>query len=52
MKKLVIGAAVAGSAAFAFRRFAAKARKMRDHCRDMIAGHQEARPTASTRCGS
>lgn len=39
MKTLVIGAAVAGGAAFAFRRFARKGRMMRDHCRDMMRDH-------------
>jgi hypothetical protein len=52
MKRLVIGAAVAGSAAFAFRRLAGKARQMRDHCREMIAACQQSKPTTSPGCGS
>lgn len=52
MKRFVIGTAVAGGAAFAFRRLAGKARKMHDHCRDMIAGRQDARPTGSSGCAS
>ena len=52
MKKLVIGAAVAGGAAFAFRRLAGKARKMRDHCHEMMAGCEESTPTISPGCGS
>ena len=38
MKRLVIGAALAGGAAFALRPLARKTRMMREHCRDMIAG--------------
>ena len=52
MKRLVIGTAVAGGAAFALRRLAGKARTMHDHCRDMIAGCQAAEPTESPGCGS
>lgn len=52
MKRLVIGAALAGSAAFALRPLAHKARTMRDHCREMIAGRQESEPTPSAGCGS
>lgn len=50
MKRLVIGTAVAGSAAFALRRLAREARKMHDQCRDMIASRQDAKPTASRGC--
>ena len=52
MKRLVIGTAVAGSAAFALRRLAREARKMHDHCRDMTAGHQDTKPTESCGCAS
>jgi hypothetical protein len=52
MKRLVIGTAVAGSAAFTLRRLARKARKMHDHCRDMAASCQDAKPTASSGCAS
>ncbi len=36
MKRLVIGAAAAGGAAFAVRRFARKASEMHHHCREMM----------------
>jgi hypothetical protein len=52
MKKLVLGAALAGGAAFAFHRLAGKARKMHDHCREMMAGRQESTTTVSPGCGS
>ena len=52
MKRLVIGAAMAGGAAFAFRRLAGEGRKLRDHCRDMIAGRQESKPTEPGGCRS
>lgn len=52
MKKLVLGAAVAGGAAFALRRLAGKERRMRDHCREMMAGRQASSPTVSPGCGS
>jgi hypothetical protein len=52
MKQLMIGTAVAGSAAFALRRLARAARKMHDHCRDMTASRQDAKPTASSGCVS
>ena len=52
MKRLVIGAAVAGGAAFAFRQLAGKARKMRDHCREMLAACQQSKPTTSPSSGS
>ena len=52
MKKLVIGAAVAGGAAFALHRLAGKARKLRDHCHEMMAGCKESTPTISPGCGS
>ena len=52
MKRLVIGAAVAGGAAFAFRRLASNARKMHDHCREMMAGRQGSTPTVSPGSGS
>ena len=51
MKRLLIGTAVAGGAAFAFRRLAGRARKMHNHCRDMIAGRQAAEPTEFRGCG-
>jgi hypothetical protein len=51
MKRLVIGAAVAGGAAFAFRRLASKARKMRDHCRELMAGRQKPTPTVASAVG-
>jgi hypothetical protein len=47
MKRLILGAAVAAGAAFAARRLADKARTMRDHCREMMAGHQHSKPAAS-----
>lgn len=52
MKRLVIGAALAGGTAFAFRRLAGEHRKMLDHCRDMFAGRQASDPTVSPGCGS
>ena len=52
MKRLVIGAALAGGAAFALRPLANKARKMRDHCREMMAGSQESKPTESSGCSA
>ncbi len=52
MKRLMIGAAVAAGAAFAFRRLAGKERAMRDHCREMMAGRQASTPTVSPGCGS
>lgn len=52
MKRLVIAAAVAGGAAFTFRRLARKTRKVHDQCRDMIATCQQSKPTVSTGCGS
>ena len=52
MKRLVLGIAVGGGAVFAFRRLASKALKMRDHCREMMAGRQESTPTVSPGCGS
>lgn len=39
MKKLVIGAAAAGGAAFAVGRLARKGREMHDHCREMMRDH-------------
>jgi hypothetical protein len=52
MKRLVIGAAVAGGEAFALHRLAGKARKMRDHCHEMMDGRLASAPTASAGCGS
>jgi hypothetical protein len=52
MKRLVIGTAVAGSAAFTLRRLARKARKIHDHCRDMTASRQDARTAESSGCAS
>ena len=52
MKRLVIGAAVAGGAALAFRRLAGEHRKMLAHCRDMIAGRQEPDPAVCHGCKS
>ena len=51
MKRLVIGAAVVGGAAFALHRFAGKAHTMHEHCRDMIAACQESKATESSGCG-
>lgn len=39
MKRLVIGAAAAGGAAFAVSRLARKGRKLHDHCRDVMRDH-------------
>ena len=36
MKRLVIGAAAAGGAAFAVRQLVRKGRKMHDHCREQM----------------
>jgi hypothetical protein len=52
MKRLVIGTAVAGSTAFTLRRLARKARKMHDHCREMTASCQDAKPAESSGCAS
>ena len=52
MKKLVIGAAVAGGAAFALRRLGGKARTMHEHCRNMMAACQESKTTESSGCSS
>jgi hypothetical protein len=52
MKRLVIGAAVAGGAALALHRLARKAHKMRDHCHEMMASRQESTPTVFPGCGS
>ena len=52
MKRLVIGAAVAGGAAFALHRLAGKARSMHAHCRDMMAGCQGSKATEFSACGS
>jgi hypothetical protein len=52
MKRLIIGAAVAGGATFAFRLLARKARKVHDQCRDMIATCEQSKPTVSAGCGS
>ena len=52
MKRLVIGSAVAGSAAFSLRRLARKARKIHNHCREMTASRQDAKPAESSGCAS
>ena len=52
MKRLVIRAAVAGGAAFASPRLAGKARKIPDHCREMMSCRQESTPTVSPGSGS
>jgi hypothetical protein len=46
MKKLVVGAAVAGGAAFALRRLARKAREMHDQCRELMRNHRGASSAA------
>ena len=40
MKRLVLGAAAAGGAAFALHHFARKGRAMHDHCRELMCGLQ------------
>lgn len=52
MKRLVVGAAVAGSAAFALRRLVTAERKLRDHCRDMIAGRRESKSASGCTAGA
>jgi hypothetical protein len=39
MKRLVLGAAAAGGAAFALRHLARKGREMHDHCRELMRTH-------------
>ena len=50
MKRLVIGAAVAGGAAFAFRRLARQGRKMRDRCHEMMRDHCSTLHSSSHGC--
>ena len=39
MKRLVLGAAAAGGAAFVLRQLVHKARAMHDHCREVMRTH-------------
>lgn len=49
MKRLVLGAAAAGGAAFALRHLARKAHKIHEHCREMMRDHCGA---SSARCAA
>jgi hypothetical protein len=50
MKRLVIGAAAAGGAAFAHHRLARRGRELRDRCREMMRG-QGGGPNAACQPG-